>query len=209
MPIDEHDLARLLSGRDRPSVLEKEAVFDAVMREVAPPARPARLRLLLGLGTACGAAALAALLWMPAPRSSEDAFTARGASAAGVLVAHCGEDAAPRVCVAGQTLGLELEPPAGRPYFALFARRPDGAVVWYFPAPGGVSASVAGQRAGALWSEAAVLAADAPHGEYTLVGVFSARPLSRAQIKALFDAEPSPSAEVTVIERALSVEGGP
>ena len=37
-------------------------------------------------------------------------------------------------CQMGDRLSFRVTPPVGRPHFAAFARAPDGAVLWYFPA---------------------------------------------------------------------------
>ena len=64
MSIDRKEAARLLSGRDKPSVLEREAMFEAVWQEVKP--RKAQRQWQWVWAAAIGAAA-ASLMCNRAP----------------------------------------------------------------------------------------------------------------------------------------------
>ena len=72
--MDDHDLARLLSGRAEPSVLEKEEVFERVHAKTrAAPRRWSRRVALAGAGAAAAAAA-----WLALPAAPPE-FVGRGA----------------------------------------------------------------------------------------------------------------------------------
>src|SRR5258706_6564584 len=80
-PLDDRTVGRLLSGRDGPSVLEKEQLFERIYQGTFPSSRaPQRAWFRVGVGAAAVVAvALGAALWLRpsgVPPGSE--LTARG-----------------------------------------------------------------------------------------------------------------------------------
>lgn len=203
--------ARLLSGRDEPSVLEQEAILEQVLRRVEPPR--ARARSIWG-AAALVAAAACALLWSSVRTPSGDTGElavrgGEGAHAGSFAIACLGPNGAQSRCLPGMKLSLELQPPSGRPFFALLARRPDGAMIWYFPKPDAPMPFLGAQQAGAPWSEAPVLERAAPAGSYTWYGVFAERALSRSELRAALGDDLHGGTELTVLERTTQLEREP
>ncbi len=191
-------LARLLSGRDEPSVLETEALFDRIAGEVAPRPwwrRPIAWGALSGLATA---AAAVALVFAPVERE----FGTRGGEEP-VLRAHCVVDAETAPCAQGAKLLFDARPPEGAPHFAALAKRPDGTVIWYLPAPDAASSPLG--DATAVVPTAIRLGDEHPAGRYELFGVFTKDAMTRAQIEASVGAELRGGPGVTVVRRELEV----
>lgn len=180
MSSDDQLVARLLAGDDRLSRIEKDAVLDGVLATVAPPRR-ARWPWL-----ALPAVVAAAALVVIAPwRSREPEFTARGGSSS-VAALHV-------TCAAGCTHGakllFDLHGTSSYRYFAAFAKRGDGTVLWYFPTTdAGTSVDLAMLPASGVLDRGIVLGDDHPAGTYRVYGVFSRAPLTRANIRDAFDA---------------------
>jgi len=210
MSLDEGTPARLLSGRDEPSVLEQEAIFEQVMRNVAPPKQRSPWSWAWAPGlVAAAAAVLFVVLPSEAPRP-ESEFTARGTGEVGVFAAHCADaQGGQQPCRAGMNLSIVLEPPKGRDFFALLARRPDGAVVWYYPKDGKAMPSVKNQRASEPWSETAHIADGAPAGSYSWVGVFAEEPMTREELKVALGDELRGNDKLTVLTRSIAVDSAP
>jgi hypothetical protein len=215
MPQDDEQLARLLSGRDQPSVLEKEAAFAAIYARVADRGRPAQ-RWPWALALSAAAAGL--LMWGrfqsdSAPTAEE--FRARGVQAAERFAISCypvhGAPAldAQTSCAPGSRLALQLEPSAENHYLALFVRRSDGAIVWYFPSESEPMPDVAGEHLGSVWQKSALLAESSPPGTYTVFAVFAPRPLSRAVLKAALGDDLRGDGTLHVVSRELDVEAQP
>lgn len=201
--------ARLLSGRDEPSVLEQEAIFERVMQGVAPPARAsvgARSRRAWPIALA---AAAALLLWRPLRGSLEkpDELVARGGGESATLVVGCSDARGAVPCAPGMKVSLQLTPPSGRNYFALLAQRPDGKLVWYYPKPAETTPLLDAKLP--LYPEAPLLADDAPAGSYRWLAVFSHEPLTREELKTRLKDDLSGDASVTLIRRTLLVEVRP
>jgi hypothetical protein len=200
--VDDEELARLLSGRDGPSVLEQEAGFERLLGKLGRRPAPVRWRLWLP-GVAALAAAAAAVLLMvrePAPE-----LVARGGQAREpALSVLCVEHGAAGRCPSGGRLAFVAEP-GGFDYLALFARRGDGLVIWYFPSADGQSVPLA-DRSGKPLSHGIKLGEDQPPGSYELVGVFSRRPLTRAAIKRELGAALESGAQHRVVRQTLIVE---
>src|SRR5262245_46807964 len=181
--MEDREIARLLSGRNEPSVLEKEAGFEAVLRTVER-GRRARQGWIMGGVLAFAAAALVVFV---APGSKpEDEFTARG-NGQGQLALLCVPPAssAPAEgahCVSGGKLAFDVVGSDGL-YFAAFARRGDGTIVWYWPAPEGQSLPVASFADKRAPHTAVMLDAMHPPGDYEVFGVFSKQPLDRERLK--------------------------
>jgi hypothetical protein len=190
---------RLLAGRRGPTRGEKDDLFAAVMREVAPPRRPrwsAPALAVLG-----AAAALLLAPWLVRRDDAPPALVARGDAGAATFSAFC----AGGPCRPGDTLLLEVAP-ADWPHFAAFARRDDGTVIWYSPTDDGASAVA---TSGVLASGIVLDDVHRP-GTYRIYGVFSRAALDRVAIRARFqpgsDQTASAGPDTAVVVRAVVIE---
>lgn len=173
MKADDRLAARLLAGDDRLSRIEKDALLEGVL----PPPRPRARWVWLALP------ALAAVaLILIAPWKTADDFTARGGSQP-VAALHVSCAAA---CTQGAKLLFDLHGTTSYRYFAAFAKRDDGTVLWYFPGDD-VGTSVEVPASGVL-DRGIVLGAEHPAGTYHVYGVFSRTPLTRVALRDAFDA---------------------
>jgi hypothetical protein len=176
---DDRLVSRLLAGDDRLSRIEKDAVLDGVLATVAPPRRTRWPWLALPVVAAVA-------LFVIAPwRSSEPEFAARGGSSP-MASLHV-------TCTAGCTRGakllFDLHGTSSYRYFAAFAKRGDGTVLWYFPTSDtSTSADLATLPTSGVLDRGIVLGEDHPAGSYRVYGVFSREPLARATIRDAFDA---------------------
>lgn len=188
------ELARLLAGRDGPSVLDKEAVFEGVMAGVAPPPRRRRWWALVAPLAAAAALALALVARPGADPGPE--FGMKGPGGAN-LALTCVRGQAPAACAPGTTLLFDVTPAPARPFFAAFGRRADGQGVWLWPEAGARSAEVRGLTKRGFLLEAG--------GVVEVYGLFTAAPMSRDELQAgLADGLESTDV-VTVVRR--DVEG--
>jgi hypothetical protein len=199
-------IPRLLAQKNELSRREKDAIFERVLADLAPRRsffrRPAVLLALAG-----AAATILALPWAIRDRPADEPFAARGAASAGLGLVCAGQPAGP--CHPGQKLMFDLDPqPSTQRYFAAFARRDDGTVVWYFPdSPAGHSIELAGRLSHGVLDRGVVLDERHGAGRYQVVGIYSDVPLTRDQIKARFrpgaaDLGPGTS----VVTRELAVQ---
>src|SRR4051812_24497876 len=120
-------VARLLSGQNRLSRREKDALFERVVAELAPRRTLRRPAVLLALAGA--AAAILALPWVirdRRDRPADEPFAARGAAPADFGLVCTGQPDGG--CHPGQKLMFDLQGGAYR-YFAAFARRDDGTIL--------------------------------------------------------------------------------
>lgn len=216
-------LLRLLSGKDRLSGAEKEAILADVLAAVEQgAARPggrerARARRRPGWGIAvasAGAVAAAAIALVLLPRSPDRApgtFTARGretdptAVAAGFEVRCPGAAAAGR-CRAGDKLLFEVSAGGRARFFAALARRGD-TTIWYFPSLGRRSLDLAEHAPRGVLDAGIVLGPEHVPGRYEIVGLFSSRPLSRDEARAAAaGVSPDSAGETIRVGRELVVE---
>lgn len=206
-PLDDRTIARLLSKKNLPSVLEKEAIFERIHERVsqAEPgsARPVRFVWVWALGLA--AAAAAALLWLGPAREPPAELAARGAGDEhGVaLELSCGRAAAP--CRVSGSLAFELGPAPSTLYFAAFARRADGTIIWYFPEAEAVGLKVSPSTAPHVLERAVTLGPEHTPGNYELFALFSKQPLTRAQLKAALGPDLSGGTNLRVLRRSFEV----
>ena len=203
--MDDHELARLLSGRARPSVLEKEKVFERVYARTraASMLRP-RWVALGGLT----AAAAAAAVWL-ALRADPVEFAARGADESRpVLHVVCLETGRKGVCGAGGRLAFEIQGLAFR-HVAVFARRQDGLVIWYFPESSGTSPPVSAHGQSTLLRRGVQVGTNQPPGDYEVYAVFSDEALTRERIKAGLDDDFNARGDWVVTHQTLRIEAGP
>jgi hypothetical protein len=204
--MQEGKLARLIAGRDAPSVLEKEQLFERIYERVQPSKPPRRVGAWLAAGGITAAAALALLFLRP----SQPEFQARGGASLGTgpeLVVACA--GAPQ-CQSGAKLTLTVRgAPAlagqGGGYFAAFARRFDGTIIWYFPEPGSRSLELPQTGERALLDRAVLLGGEHLPGHYDLYGVFTRRPLTREELKLAVGEELAGSADAVVVHRSFEV----
>lgn len=177
-PLDDHELERLLSGRDAPSVSEKEALFERIYAR----SEPGRRRWLVpSLGAALASAAAAVLVFSQLRGHSDPEFQARGGGLLGTgpeLSLSCGA----QPCREGAKLSFAVRA-ASDGYFAAFARRSDGVVIWYFPEASAPSQPLPAGGARAVLDRAVVLGPEHLPGQYEVFGVFTARPLTRDELK--------------------------
>ena len=193
--MENREIARLLAGRNEPSVLEKEAAFEELMKRVSHEKR--RRGLLFG-GLALAAAAFLAVV------SQRDAeFGTRGGGH-GALALKCIPPGDGTRCVAGGKLTLDVGGSSSL-YFAAFARRSDGTIVWYWPSASGSSPPVASFAHKRAPHTAIQLDAAHPAGPYEVYGVFSARPLDRTQLKKALGDELRGDGTVEVLRRTFTV----
>lgn len=202
--MNERDAARLLSGRNRASVLEKEAAFEQVMVRMPPPRRsPVRL----WLGGFAALASAAAVLLVVLQRPADDTLVARGGASFGFSTTCLAPDAKVR-CVVGGKLVFDVKADPAM-FFAAFARGDDGRIVWYWPLSGQRSVSVRALADGQAGAHAFVLGAEQPAGRYTVHGVLSATPLDRAAIKRALGDDLRGRDGVQVITQTLQIEAAP
>lgn len=185
-----HLIPRLLAGRDRLSRLEKEEILEKVLSRSAP-------RRTRWWWAALPAVALAAVVFVIALPGShkESEFTARGG---GKPIAAFTPSCSP--CTPGGTLLFDTHGTTYR-YFAAFARRSDGTVLWYFPAEAGASLDLGNQPTHGVLDRGIAIGPEHTPGTYRVYGVFSDQPLTRAQIRERFE-----RGELHVVEKELVVQ---
>ena len=188
---DKYTPARLLSGRQELSVLEKEHILEEVLQETAGH-RTSRgwysPRVLAWAATAVVVLALVPVLIYGL--STPGAFQSRGTTAeSGEFRVTClGEKGA---CHPGDKLFFQVRPPGSQPYLSVFAERTaDGTVIWYIPGSGAQkSISVPQHSQDGVLTTGIELGKEHPPGRYKVYGLFSSRPLGREEIRALIENE--------------------
>ena len=164
--------SRLLAGRDRLSRVEKDQILAGVL-----PAQASRARWFWLAVPALAAIVLVVI----APWKTADEFTARGGTQPiATLHVSCATG-----CAQGSKLLFDLHGTTSYRYFAAFARRADGTVLWYFPSTD-TATSEPISTTGVL-DRGIVLGAEHPAGAYRIYGVFSSTPLTRGAIRDAFD----------------------
>lgn len=200
-PRNQKTLLRLLSGKNRLSAAEKEDILTGVLARVEEPTPVQRRRALLF--SLSGAAAALAVVLIVMIRPGGDEFASRGGQPAASFEARCAGADGVRTCRAGDKLLFEVTGGSGAEYFAAFARRGDGAVIWYFPAEGESSPALAERAPRGVLDSGILLGPEHPPGRYTVVGLFSPRPLSRDQVRETVAA---PADDVIAVSRELEIE---
>ncbi len=190
--------ARLLSEQKHLTVLEKEAILDAVVDRVRTEQRSFFKRLPTPVRAAALVAVLAvvavpAALLLAVPEASDEGFAARGggADAASRFSVRCvdGDDSGRDRCRRGDKLVFRVRPPKTRPYFAAFARKvSDRSVIWYFPvSETDASPSVREVGKGGILSQGVRIGQEHPAGIYEVYGMFFEAPVHRENVRGLFD----------------------
>lgn len=210
--------ARLLSGRNQLSRIEKEAILDSVLDRVAAAEAPAesasrpRRRyavLWYGAPVALAAAGFAVfLLVRPSPPPPGE-FTARGGAVSSSkdpdFALRCIDAHGQAPCRSGLRMLFVLSPEEAHPYFAAYAQHPDGTLLWYLPEQASetsIDLRAASQQD--VLSTAITLGPEHRPGVYRVHGVFSTTPLSRAAIRAAVSAGSSTSVVVRTKELLLA-----
>ena len=197
--MNEPVIPRLLAGRDRLSRVEQDAILAAVLGSVAPRRR-ARWWLAAGVPIAAAVALVLIAPWKSQPTETE--FASRGSSQPFAMVhATC-----PDGCERGHKIVFDLHGTTGFRYFAAFAKRTDGTVLWYFPAlPGETSLDLAVQPGHGVLDRSIVIGEEHVPGRYTLYSVFSRVPLTREAIRTRFDELQQAGAKTQVVTSELVV----
>jgi len=180
-----HLAARLLSRRNRLTRDEKDVIFARVLAQTGRRRGRRWPALVFALAGAAAVLLVIPRAWTVRDHSADPSFAARGdGSAAGFDLACAGQRT--RTCQLGQTLVFDLQ--AGRErYFAAFARRDDGTVIWYFPdSATGTSLDLRDRTRDGVLDRGIALDATHGAGHYEVYGIYSAAPLSRADIKSRF-----------------------
>lgn len=212
MKSDRYMPARLLSGRSSMSAPEKEAVLAGVLErgaggEAVPRAAGGRL--------AWAAGAVAILLVVPllivalagGESSQEQEFATRGAGGAPFgFEAGCAGSGG---CRAGDKLLFRVRPPEGKPYFSAFGVRPDGVVVWYFPAREEETSRDVRGAAGGVLGSGIRLDADHPPGTLVIHGQFCSQATSRERIRTVYQEKEPPEAPASCVLLERIIQVGP
>jgi hypothetical protein len=211
----ERELFRLLSGRDRLSRPEKEAIFDAVVDALDRPAPQATRARWFALGIAVALALVLAFVLRPGQHvvpdeggrpSVHEALVERGVGDAGPqLTLLCGDRPLARACPPGTELGFEVAALGEHRHVAMFATRPDGAVIWYMPAAVDASTqALASDDDVVLVPHRVELGPEHVPGRYEITAVFSAQPLTREDVKAAV--REGSRDGIAIVERELWVQ---
>ena len=204
--------ARLLSGQDRLSVLEKEQMLGSVLLGVGVTPQKQKInwfqQQLTWVLAACGVLLLVPMAYWAwpageAPGELRSKGVAQSSVNFSVSCTGRGQDAP---CQPGDKLVFAVQPGDTHGYFSAFAVRPDGAVVWYFPArEDSRSVEVTGDTDGVL-NQGVMIGSEHQNGQHEIVGVFSTQPLSREQVRrGVVD----PQAETLLVLRRLVQVSGP
>jgi hypothetical protein len=206
MGLSDAKIDRILGGKDRLAVTEKEAILEQVLGRTLPaPARARPFFLPAWAWGALGLLLLSPVVYLIA-RPAAPEFTARGGSSGpGFSISCLQADGQVAACAQGGRMVFKLAP-SGFMAFAAVAEAPDGTTLWYFP--GGERTHGLDLHAlvsSGLLQEAIEIGDDHPPGEYVVHGLFSATPLSRDEVReALRD--PQRLGAVSV-ERRTRIEG--
>lgn len=204
----DQNLARLLAGRDEPSVLEKEAQFERIFAEVQAEQGTGsawwrRLYWVAPVVAAVGAV----LLFLP---RTGDEFSARGPSTTAIVRGYCAgpgvDTLSPALpgatrCEVGEHLLLRLMPPKTRPFAAAYIERADGRILWLFPGRG--ESMPRRPPTENLFPRSFELS-ELPAGTHQLHVLFSADGLSRDALARRLEA--SDTAGLTRVEQTLVLD---
>jgi hypothetical protein len=191
---DDRLTSRLLAGRDALSRSEKDAILAGLA--VAAP-RAHHRWIWLALPAIAVVALFVIAPWHVSPSSE---FGARGNSrpVAALSVTCTGG------CTRGGKLLFDLHGTTKYLYFAAFAKRGEGPVLWYFPTADDAT-SVAIAETGVL-DRGIVLGPEHAAGTYRIYGVFSTTPLTRATIRATFDPVKLTAGDAAVVTSDLEIQ---
>jgi len=190
--VKRENLARALARPDRLSRLEKEAIWQRVDTRLTAWWR----RRVVWSSAGALAVAATVTIVMATKREPKETWQERGTSAV-TLTLRCNPARSPGDCRRGDRLVFDFDAERDG-YVALFARAPDGTVLWYVPGDG-------------VLETAALLDARYVPGRYEVVVLLSERPLSRGDIKSFArDGQLVPPHDVRIATRVFVVaEEGP
>ena len=228
--ISDPELARLLSGRDELSVLERERLRDQILDASCPKVHrwwhlSAKV-VTAGVLSTAAAAALGLLVLrgavMPlsagdtprehgvesqvtaAPKSDES-FVARGGTAGPSLEISCVRSGGLGRCNLGSKLTFKVAARGQWQHFSAFSQTSDGTIFWYFPGPSGVGVALDAGAEPRLLDSAAVLT-DEMVGSLTIYGVFSSEPFTRDDVKRALGPQFEADASIRLVKRRVVVE---
>jgi len=204
--------ARLLSGKDRLSVVEKEAILERIIDQTkaekkSEPASWMSVRRLSYTAAAAVVLFAVPLLIYLALTPVPDEFISRGISGSpsGFTVAclGAGDDG---FCHPGDKLFFKVNAPEGKPFFSAFARRTDGTVIWYFPGEEfSHSIEVSKNNYEGVLSVGVLLGSEHRPGYYVVFGLFSSRRLSKSQIREAVEEYGTVSGDIVLKRQSFSV----
>jgi hypothetical protein len=176
---DEERAARLLRGKNTPSVLERESMVGQILDDVSPKRARVRWFRSASMIVAVGAAATALIFMVRPP----DEMTPRAGESGAALETICRPGPA---CKRGSQLLFRVSNVSNQGgYLAAFAKRADGLVIWYFPRDESASSTAFSQN---QWlDEGVILGADHEPGEYRIYALISKEPLARDRIRELIE----------------------
>lgn len=208
--LNNRQLVRLLSGKDRLSIIEKEQQFEQIWRRVQP-ARKSRIGFWTALAAASSAATLALVLFFFYPTDRlEPEFTARGTEQTiPSFTLDCVDRESPGICRPGSKLSFTLESTDKDSYFSAFARRSDNTIIWYYPDRAGNGLFVSSSPDRLLLRQGIRLGQEQPPGKYEVFGIFSDHPLTRDDIKAALGHDLRGNGSLKVVRRTLVIENSP
>lgn len=199
--VDPQTLGRLLSGKEGPSVLEKEAVFEAAFAQVEPTPQGGRVwGRWLALAGAVAAAAVFLVVKPPG-----DGFQSRGPGKPAFAV-RCLREGVKAACAPGAKLLFEVQSDKPR-FFSAFSVRPDGAAIWYLPSANEKAQPVEPGEARVL-KRGYVLGQDHPLGDYKMYGLFTESPMSKKALKAELSQRLESTERVQVVTVPWTVHAG-
>lgn len=213
---DPYLLDRLLSGSDALSPAERNLVYRRARVQAGLDDSGKQHRVLFGwapvrwasvaVALAVGTAAVMFLL-LRSDSGSQYASRGMGPHQARFSLA-CPDAPDPEVCRSGDKLIFVVTAAQERNFFASFARREDGAVIWYFPSTSQEpSIRVSSNRVGGVLQRGILLGPQHEPGRYQVTGIFSAKPLTQQQVKAALVANRTDQDNITVLSRDLTVQG--
>ncbi len=234
-PCSDAQLARLLSGRNELSVIERERLREQILnatstgvpswhRFLAP--RP----VVLGALSTVAAAALVVLVVrvgiepIQSPdrrdggaqqlsqtgasgRSADEReeYVARGGVPGPGLRLACVGLAGHERCERGSKLTFAVRRDDDWRYFSAFAQAQDGTVFWYFPEPGPTARAVELGSDAMTVLDSAVVLGDEAGGSLTVYGLFTRVPMTRVDIKRAMGPTLKGDGTVRIVKRRLTV----
>jgi hypothetical protein len=212
------DESRLLSARNRLSVREKEDILQKLLSQ-SPPGNDSsfRYRRWILSGALVAAVTVMGILIGIGDFSrtrtspSKDQYQPRGSALAAILLKiRCVRSTDADRCRPGDKLAFQVRGTADKPWFAAFSTAAgNSSVVWYYPQTSD-KRSIAWQTADSDgWlPEGFIIGENQMPGTHLMYGIFSRSPLTRKQIRMLFqDDIPADSAEIAVVTVSYEVGG--
>ncbi len=186
---------RVLSGRWRLTVLEKESILEAVLKETQSKEKknPWEFFQLSPVVIRVASLTLLVLLLIPVAvlflrTPDKDQFCAKGNAPVSSFSINCIGPDGQNTCRVGHKLAFRLRPSTDKPYFSAFSRHiKTDLVIWYFPASEDDKSSLllnTGQDG--VLSDGIKIGKEHEPGRYELFGLFTDEPLNRGEIRALF-----------------------